>query len=112
VKLAGILYLHPINRPRINGPAREALKNPTVFANLCGAERMPNIILVTTFWEGVEGNDGARRETELKEAFREQLLPAEAECFRSDSPESPGVIVEHLLSKKPLRFKPKGTHTV
>jgi hypothetical protein len=111
VKLAGILYLHPINRPRINGPAKEALKNPKVFSGLCGTEKMPNIILVTTFWEGVEGNDGARRETELKEAFREQLLPAEAECFRSNNPESPGLIVD-LLSKQPLQFIPQGMHLV
>lgn len=61
-KIAGIIYLHPINQPRMEG---SSLLNFTVMQKLCGSETFENVVLASTFWDVVDEESGARREDEL-----------------------------------------------
>ncbi|CAM1502632.1 Fc.00g074080.m01.CDS01 [Cosmosporella sp. VM-42] len=63
VRLRGVLYLHRITDPRMQGSARS---NLFMFKKLCGPDALKNVILVTTMWEKVDYQDGERREEELK----------------------------------------------
>jgi hypothetical protein len=62
VKISGIVYLHRISDPRMEG---SALRNLRMFRKLCGDEFMKNVILGTTFWDVVDEETGAAREDEL-----------------------------------------------
>jgi hypothetical protein len=66
MKLAGILYLHPINLNRMLESFR---KNYDMFGKLCGDDAMANVVLVTTMWGRITEEEGALREQELKENF-------------------------------------------
>ncbi|KAK0099504.1 hypothetical protein ONS96_008343 [Cadophora gregata f. sp. sojae] len=65
VRLSGILYLHRISDPRMQGSAK---LNLSAFIKLCGPEALKKVVLATTMWEALkEDSDGARREKELME---------------------------------------------
>ncbi|KAL5326313.1 hypothetical protein ACEPPN_007451 [Leptodophora sp. 'Broadleaf-Isolate-01'] len=61
-KITGVVYLHPINQPRMEG---SSLLNLTVMQKLCGSETFENVVLASTFWDVVEEESGVRRENEL-----------------------------------------------
>ena len=68
LKLNGIIYLHRISDPRMSG---SAVKNLNMLQKLCGAQSLPNIVLVTTMWGELQKQTGGidagkRREEELK----------------------------------------------
>ena len=69
--VSGVLYLHAIDKNRISFPARE---NIETFVQLCGAEAMPNVILVTTMWDDVDPSTGENRERELIKDFWGSML--------------------------------------
>jgi hypothetical protein len=50
-RLSGILYLHRILDPRMQG---SALNNLFMFKSLCGDDNFKNVILGTTFWGAIE----------------------------------------------------------
>jgi hypothetical protein len=60
--LSGIIYLHRISDPRMQG---SSLDNLRMFRKLCGLEALKNVLLVTTFWDTVSDAEGRRREQEL-----------------------------------------------
>lgn len=62
-RLSGIIYLHRISDIRMQGSAFDNLR---MFRKLCGANALPNVLLVTTFWDTVSQHEGDRRERELK----------------------------------------------
>ncbi|KAF7542239.1 hypothetical protein G7Z17_g11758 [Cylindrodendrum hubeiense] len=62
VKLNGIIYLHRITDPRMQGSAK---KNLFMFKKLCGTSVLENVALISTMWEAVAQADGERREKEL-----------------------------------------------
>jgi hypothetical protein len=62
VKISGIVYLHRISAPRMEG---SALRNLRIFRKPCGDEFMENVVLGTTFWDVVDEETGAAREDEL-----------------------------------------------
>ena len=63
-KLNGILYLHRIDAPRMQG---SSLRNFSVFKQLCGDSFYKNVMLGTTCWDLLDSAaTGERRETELK----------------------------------------------
>jgi hypothetical protein len=64
-RLNGIIYVHRIIDPRMQGLA---LSNMNMFRRLCGSDCFPNVILATSFWSEVDITEGARREKELCEA--------------------------------------------
>jgi hypothetical protein len=63
-KLSGIIYIHRIIDPRMQGTA---LSNMNMFRRLCGSDCFPNVLLATSFWSEVDPTEGARREQELCE---------------------------------------------
>ena len=63
-KLSGIVYVHRIIDPRMQG---SALSNMNMFRRLCGSNCFPNVVLATSFWSEVDMTEGARRERELCE---------------------------------------------
>ncbi|KAL1904241.1 hypothetical protein Sste5344_010042 [Sporothrix stenoceras] len=62
IRLSGIIYLHCINQPRMQGSAK---RNITLFKKLCGDDALRNVILATTMWDLVGEDVGAMREQEL-----------------------------------------------
>jgi hypothetical protein len=60
--LTGILYLHSIEKPRMEGAA---MRSVTMFKNLCGEGAFPSVILGTTFWDRVSPSVGDQRLKEL-----------------------------------------------
>ena len=50
MKLSGIIYLHRITDPRVGGTA---WRNLRMLHNLVGADKMANVLLVSTRWEEV-----------------------------------------------------------
>jgi hypothetical protein len=72
-KLSGIIYVHRIIDPRMQGTA---LSNMNRFRRLCGSDCFPNVVLATSFWSEVDLTEGARRERELceTEEFWGQLV--------------------------------------
>ena len=50
IKLSGIIYLHRITDVRLGGTA---LRNLRMLHNLVGANKMANVLLVSTRWEEV-----------------------------------------------------------
>ena len=61
-KITGVIYLHPINQPRMEG---SSLLNLTVMQKICGSETLENVVLASTFWDLVEEDSGVQRENEL-----------------------------------------------
>jgi hypothetical protein len=105
LKLAGILYLHRMTDLRISG---SALKNLHVFSGLCGMEKMPTVVLMTTFWGGVEEDIGATREAELKATFWKDMLENGCTTRRFDGGyQAAWDILGHLLSREPTLLLPK-----
>lgn len=64
MRLNGIIYLHRIIDPKLQGSARS---NMSMFRKLCGPKCFGNIILAMTFWDHVPAELGAKREQQLKE---------------------------------------------
>src|SRR5207249_2436104 len=62
VKLTGIIYLHRITDPRIQG---SAMRNLRMFKKLCGSDSLGKVVLATTWWGKVDAEIGANREKEL-----------------------------------------------
>ncbi|KAH7184577.1 uncharacterized protein B0J16DRAFT_267599 [Fusarium flagelliforme] len=63
VLLNGILYLHRISDPRMQGSGKMSIN---LLIKLCGRDALKNVVLVTTMWELVESDVGDRREKELE----------------------------------------------
>jgi hypothetical protein len=61
-KISGIIYLHRISDPKMEG---SALRNLRMFRKLCGEDFMKNVIIGTTFWDVVGEEKGSAREEEL-----------------------------------------------
>ncbi|KAG8813874.1 hypothetical protein FRC19_002132 [Serendipita sp. 401] len=61
-----ILYLFPISCNRILG---SELTRHNLLMNSWKTDRIPNIVFVTTMWDHVEEEVGAKREEELKSKF-------------------------------------------
>ncbi|KAH6918096.1 P-loop containing nucleoside triphosphate hydrolase protein [Coprinopsis sp. MPI-PUGE-AT-0042] len=64
VKLSGILQLDDITQVRMTGSHRVSLR---AFSELCGAEFLSNVVLVSTGWEDLDNiQTGTKREQELQ----------------------------------------------
>ncbi|KAK4133945.1 P-loop containing nucleoside triphosphate hydrolase protein [Trichocladium antarcticum] len=58
VQLAGIIHLHRITDPRIQG---SALKSLHIFQQLCGERGLASVVLATTMWAGLDATDAGRQ---------------------------------------------------
>jgi hypothetical protein len=63
--LNGIIYIHPIIKPRMGGTASSNIR---MFKQLCGKDFYRNVVLATTFWGDIDPSEGAKRERELWES--------------------------------------------
>jgi DNA repair exonuclease SbcCD ATPase subunit len=108
-KLSGILYLHRIDAPRMQG---SALRHFGTFKQLCGEGFYKNIMLGTTCWDLVDANTlGQDRETQLKEkgGFWYALLQKDAEIVRIPKErERARDLVFRLASKNPAFLQSQG----
>ncbi|KAK1640654.1 P-loop containing nucleoside triphosphate hydrolase protein [Colletotrichum phormii] len=64
IRLHGILYLHRITDVRMQGSAKSSV---TLFRQLCGADNLNRVVLVTTMWNKVDDEVSVSREKELVE---------------------------------------------
>ncbi|KAL1590965.1 hypothetical protein WHR41_00395 [Cladosporium halotolerans] len=64
IKLHGIIYLHRITDPRMQG---SGMRNLHMFKRLCGDQNLANVVMATCQWERVLEADGVERERQLKE---------------------------------------------
>ncbi|KAF7970679.1 hypothetical protein HWV62_23274 [Athelia sp. TMB] len=69
--------------------AGSPLKNLNMFANMCGQESMPRVVLGTTMWTEVVTATGERRENELEKTFWADMITQGCRMVRfGDSYES------------------------
>ncbi|EAU87544.1 hypothetical protein CC1G_12343 [Coprinopsis cinerea okayama7 len=112
VKFSGVIFVHNISAPKIDRMAR---RNMVLFRKICGKESMKNVVVVTTFWDLVDFEQGESNERELQqeEGLLKELHDAGAKFFRmghfedgaqpdSDGFATPQQIVDHLLSLNPV----------
>ena len=100
-KISGIIYLHSISAPRVEG---SSMRNLRMFRELCGEEFMRNVILGTTFWDTVSEGVGAAREKELveTEGFFKAMKDRGCEIVRiSDSKDECLEILSWFAAKQP-----------
>lgn len=64
IQLSGIIYLHRINQPRLQGSAK---KNIRQFEKLCGEQALQKVILATTMWDVEDNESAVQREKQLLE---------------------------------------------
>jgi len=76
-KLNGIIYLHRITDARFGGLSN---RNLQILAGLCGTQNFKNVIVLTTFWDRIDEEVGAMRESQLKSRFFKALVDGGA-CF-------------------------------
>ncbi|KAG0649196.1 GTP-binding A [Hyphodiscus hymeniophilus] len=98
--LSGIIYLHRIIDPRMDGPS---LKNLRMMQKLCGANSLKNVILATTMWEKVTEEEGSMREAELKQTFWKDMIRGGSTVRRiqRQSGDDARALVKSLLKNKP-----------
>ncbi|KAK3383002.1 hypothetical protein B0T24DRAFT_30032 [Lasiosphaeria ovina] len=101
IKLAGAVYLHGIQMPRVGGSAHT---NMRLFRELCGDESMASVALVTTHWSRSSEERVAQqqRHDELvgDDAFWRGMVQRGARAFKHDrGPTSARRIVEYLLGR-------------
>jgi hypothetical protein len=104
VKLAGIVYLHSITDNRMRG---SALKNLTLFQQLCGTESLANVVLATTMWDSLTTqarlDEALRWEKELRDTprFWGDMIAEESRMMRqNDGFRSALEIVNYILGLK------------
>lgn len=101
IKLTGIIYLHPINSPRVGGTA---MKNLRMFKKLCGFNGLGSVVLATTMWSVADAK-APQRERELvqTDGFWKEMIEQGSRIFRVDSgsagKNSAHKIVEHLVRR-------------
>ncbi|OXV09206.1 hypothetical protein Egran_03027 [Elaphomyces granulatus] len=99
-QLAGIIYLHRICDPRMQG---SALKNLRMFKQLCGKDNLGSVILATTHWINVSESVGQARTNELMETrdFWGGMIEIGSKVVKHDgSKESARLIVSNLFDRK------------
>ncbi|KAK4155080.1 hypothetical protein C8A00DRAFT_13861 [Chaetomidium leptoderma] len=101
VRLAGLVYLHRISDPRMQG---SALKNLHMFQKLCGDRGLASVVLATTMWKGLEATEegrqiGQQRSEDLqKPEFWGAMIKRGSRIVRHDgSAESAKSIVGSLI---------------
>ncbi|CRL21568.1 GTP-binding protein, HSR1-related [Penicillium camemberti] len=100
-KLNGVIYLHSINKPRMEG---SALRNLRLFRQLCGESPLKNVVLGTTFWGAVNEEAGKSREKELRlrPEFWGQMVERGSRMMRVTDRASALEIVDYLMPMVPV----------
>lgn len=84
MRLNGILYLHSIAVPRMQG---SAFDNLDMFRKLCGTNALSHVVLATTFWSSTETMLGENREKELaqNDAFWGRMMKNGSRVLRLEN---------------------------
>jgi len=99
VPLAAIIYMHKISENRMTG---SLLNNLNIFKSICGKKAMPNVVIATTMWGIVGGDEGEGREEELKGDFWKEILADGCKTARFDQTyESAWHIIGSILCSNP-----------
>ncbi|KAJ3727275.1 hypothetical protein DFJ43DRAFT_965813, partial [Lentinula guzmanii] len=97
-KLNGSIFFHRMSDPRFGGQSRRSL------SELCGAATFKNIVVLTTFWDRVNEQEGLAREEELKSNsnFFKDLVDGGARFIRHDR-ENNGArqVLDHIFTLVP-----------
>lgn len=98
--LSGIVYLHPIHEPRMQGTAK---KNLNMFKLLCGEESLRCVVLATTMWSKVFKSEGQGRQDELvaTERFWGNMVAHGSKVFKhEDNAASAFGIIDRIIDNK------------
>ena len=114
-KFSGILYLHNICDPKVGGSLQ---RNMAMFKKLCGPDPLKNVVVITTFWDEIDLDQGIEFETELKtkDRFFKGLVEGGSKFVRFGKfppgkiPKDPGFfppisIVSELVALDPVFIK-------
>jgi hypothetical protein len=99
IKLNGIIYLHPINSPRIQGSATKCLR---IIKKICGPEAVSLLLIGSTMWDKERFEIGKRREEELVEShnFWGDVIDQGVKTFRFfNDPESAFVACDYIIQR-------------
>lgn len=83
------------------------LKNLRMFANLCGDDATKNVILATTMWDLVQGDEGERRLEQLKAKYWKGMLDKGSTVarFESQTYESAWKVVNVIAGRHGQQFQ-------
>ncbi|TDL14529.1 P-loop containing nucleoside triphosphate hydrolase protein [Rickenella mellea] len=104
-KLTGVIYMHRIADSKVEGGTR---RNFRMFQQLCGSKHLRQVVIVTTWWDKVDGIVALARERQLCEGetlFR-PMLAAGAKMMRHEMRLDEGfssaqAVLNHLLQLNP-----------
>lgn len=97
--------MHRISDRRVGGIGRESFR---LFSKICGDNPMRVVSIVTTMWEAVTGEMGARREQELasNSVFFKDAIDKGARMVRHyNNQESARQVVMQLLGNNPTALR-------
>ncbi|KAF2745784.1 P-loop containing nucleoside triphosphate hydrolase protein [Sporormia fimetaria CBS 119925] len=99
-RLNGIVYIHSIMAPRMQG---SALRNLRLFRKLCGDHALGNVILATTFWDKVDPTRGKKRERELRDEdeYWGRMVARGSKIMRLGRDRETAMLVLNELAGKP-----------
>lgn len=96
-RLSGIIYLHPISNARMEGSSLRSLR---MFRKLVGDEALSNVLLASTHWTRVSAEEGARRESDLRDKFWKPLMDNGATMTRHAGDEASAMALLNGLVDK------------
>ncbi|KZP32034.1 hypothetical protein FIBSPDRAFT_1037149 [Athelia psychrophila] len=70
IKIAGIVYVHPITKNRMDGTQINSLR---IFKSICG-DSMTGVTIVSSMWSDINDNIGTKREKELIDEYWREYL--------------------------------------
>ncbi|KZP29043.1 hypothetical protein FIBSPDRAFT_851874 [Athelia psychrophila] len=70
IKLAGIVYMHPITKNRMD---RTQVGSLRLFKSICG-DSMSGVTIVSSMWGNVNADTGAKREQELVDDYWKEYM--------------------------------------
>lgn len=76
-----------------------------MFLNICGKENYKNLVVLTTFWDRVDVEEGLRREGQLKSRFVKDLIEGGAFLTRyKRTIQSAKRVLKHILTLTPTNL--------
>ncbi|KAL4072368.1 hypothetical protein V8B97DRAFT_2023535 [Scleroderma yunnanense] len=103
VFLSGLLYFHRISDNAMGGTA---LRDVTIFRQLCGDANSKNVVFVTTMWDEVLEDVGLQRENELLNHFWAMTKLGSITCRFHNTEESAWEIINAISISPPEERRP------
>ncbi|KAL4079752.1 hypothetical protein J3A83DRAFT_4085643, partial [Scleroderma citrinum] len=103
VFLSGLLYFHRISDNAMGGTA---LRDVTIFRQLCGDANSKNVVFVTTMWDEVLEDVSLQRENELLNHFWAMTKLGSITCRFHNTEESAWEIINAISISPPEERRP------